>query len=178
MVNSDMILIGFGGNLSSAVGAPTATFGAALARLESAEVVVIARSHWYESAPVPVSDQPLFVNGVVAVRTALGPEELLSLLHQIEADFGRVRHTLNGARTLDLDLLAYDDLVRLEEPPVLPHPRLHERAFVLWPLNDIAPDWRHPVLGLTSAALLEKIPPEQGIRLLKPNPLEQNGDTA
>ena len=168
-----MILIGLGGNLPSAAGEPPATFAAALAQLEAAGVSILARSGWYQSAPVPVSDQPWFINGAVQVATDLAPEDLLALLHRIEADFGRVRQTLNGSRTLDLDLLAYGDLIRQEAAPILPHPRLHERAFVLLPLADIAPGWRHPVLGLSPAALLQKIPSGQLIR-----PLEPNRDTA
>jgi 2-amino-4-hydroxy-6-hydroxymethyldihydropteridine diphosphokinase len=173
-----MILIGLGGNLSSPVGAPPVTFAAALAQLEAAGTRVEACSNWYESAPVPVSDQPWFVNGVVRVTSDLGPEELLALLHRTEGEFGRVRHVPNGSRTLDLDLLAYGDLVRQTGAPILPHPRLHERAFVLLPLKDVAPNWRHPVLGLTPAALMEKIPPGQLIRSLEPKPLERNGDRA
>ncbi len=163
-----MLLIGLGGNLPSSAGAPVATFAAALARLEAAGVTVVARSPWYESAPVPASDQPWFVNGVVQVATQLGPAELLALLHQIEADFGRLRHAPNAARTLDLDLLAYDELIQKDHAPILPHPRLHERAFVLLPLADIAPAWRHPVAGVTPAAMIDGLDRGQLIRLLEP----------
>lgn len=168
-----MILIGLGGNLPSSVGVPTVTLGAALGRLEEAGVKVLARSPWYESAPVPASDQPWFVNGVVQVTTQLGPVELLGLLHRIEADFGRLRHTANASRTLDLDLLAYGEFVRKDQAPVLPHPRMQERAFVLLPLADVAPAWRHPISTLTPAAMLAALPPGQLIR-----PLELGADTA
>lgn len=155
-----MILVGLGANRSSAAGAPQATLEAALDALAAEGVRTLARSRWYRSAPVPPSEQPWYVNGVAAVATPLGPAELLALLHRIEARFGRVRRVRNEARSLDLDLLAYRDLV---EPgaggPILPHPRLHERAFVLLPLREVAPGWRHPRLGASVEALVAALPP-------------------
>ena len=156
-----MILIGLGANLPSAVGAPRRTLEAALRRLETKGVRVIARSRWYRTAPVPVSDQPWFVNAVVHVETALDPAALLGLLRQIEQEFGRQRTVLNAARTLDLDIIDFDG--RIEDTPdlVLPHPRMQDRAFVLLPLAEIAPDWRHPEAGKTAEALISALPSEQ-----------------
>ena len=158
-----MILIGIGANLPSAAGSPRATCEAALTHLERLGLVVTARSPWYETAPVPVSDQPWFVNGVAAVKTRLSAAGVLAALHLTEAAFGRLRSQSNAARTLDLDLLAYGEDVRTDGALRLPHPRMHERAFVLFPLRDVAPGWRHPVLGETAANLAAKLP-EQGIR--------------
>jgi 2-amino-4-hydroxy-6-hydroxymethyldihydropteridine diphosphokinase len=157
-----MILIGLGANLESPRhGPPAATLEAALVALADAGMKIAARSRWWRSAPVPVSDQPWFVNGVARVETTLDPVRLLALLHEVEADFGRVRSVPNAPRVLDLDLLDHDGLVRGDGRLVLPHPRMHERAFVLLPLGDIAPDWRHPVSGLSLADLIAALPPGQ-----------------
>ena len=156
-----MILIGVGSNLPSPkFGTPLQTCEAALAELQKRGVKVSRRSRWYESAPVPVSDQPWFVNAVAAVETDLSPQALLSLLHEIESEFGRVRRTRDEARILDLDLLVYNDLVN-QRPPILPHPRMHQRSFVLLPLAELAPDWRHPANGEPIAKLIAALAPDQ-----------------
>ncbi len=166
-----MILIGIGGNLSSEkYGPPRATCGAALALLEDHGIRVIKRSRWFESAPVPASDQPWYVNGVVAVDCALDPVELIAKILNIEAELGRERGELNAARIVDLDLLAYDSTVldgdRREEATV-PHPRMTERAFVLLPMQDVAPSWRHPSTGQGIDELIAQLPKDQTCRPLK-----------
>jgi 2-amino-4-hydroxy-6-hydroxymethyldihydropteridine diphosphokinase len=159
-----MILLALGANLPSDAGAPAATLRAALTALEEAGVRVRARSSFYRSGPVPPSDQPDYVNAVAIVETALDPRSLLMLLHEIEARFGRVRGERNAARTLDLDLLDYDGRIADgAEGPVLPHPRLHERAFVLRPLAEIAPHWRHPRLGRSALALAKDLPGDRSV---------------
>ncbi len=158
-----MILIAFGANLASPVhGSPQKICLTALGTLEKAGVQVSARSHLYESAPVPASDQPWFVNGVAALETDLTPGALLELLHEIETAFGRVRAHRNEARVLDFDLIDYDGQV--SEHPHLPHPRMQDRAFVLLPLRDIAPHWAHPVTGDTLDALIATLPGDQTCR--------------
>ncbi len=158
-----MILLGLGANLEHPIhGPPRATLEAALAALGSAGIAVARRSRWYRSAPVPVSDQPWFVNGVAELRADLGPAELLAVLHEVEAGFGRVRRRRNEARILDLDLLAYGGRVSAPgEQPLLPHPRLAERAFVILPIAELDPAWRHPVSGLSAAELARRLPPDQ-----------------
>lgn len=158
-----VILIGIGSNLSHPeAGPPKELCMAALAELEQRDITVERRSRWYASAPVPASDQPDFVNGVAAVATSRDPQELLAVLHDVEAMFGRTRSVANAARTLDLDLLAYHDLVRdFGSPPLVPHPRMRERAFVLLPLREIAPDWRHPADGRGIDDLVRQLPGDQ-----------------
>jgi len=158
-----MILIGLGANLEHPrYGPPRQTLEAALEALRKSGVVILARSRWYRSAPVPPSDQPWFVNAVASVETSLSPAALLARLHEIEAQFGRSRRRRNEARVLDLDLLAYHDRVSAPgESPVLPHPRLAERAFVVLPLAEVAPDWRHPVSGLGVSELVGRLDPAE-----------------
>lgn len=162
-----MILIGVGANLPSPRhGPPRATCGGALAALAEAELSITQRSQWYKSAPQPVSDQPWFVNAVIRVQTALDPTDLLDLLLKTEKSFGRRRGQLNAPRILDLDLLAYGEMVTKKEhsntggtgAPVVPHPRMHERPFVLLPLRDVAPGWRHPVSGMSVEDLIQALP--------------------
>ncbi|HLI11803.1 MAG TPA: 2-amino-4-hydroxy-6-hydroxymethyldihydropteridine diphosphokinase [Alphaproteobacteria bacterium] len=164
-----MIAVALGANLPSPrFGPPRATCEAALAALAERGVRVLRRSRWYRSAPLPPSDQPDFVNGVVAVETKLDPATLLARLHEIEAEFGRRRGAPNAARLLDLDLLVYHDRVNdgTRGGPILPHPRMLGRAFVLLPLRDVAPDWRHPVTGEALAELIAALPSHQEIEPL------------
>jgi 2-amino-4-hydroxy-6-hydroxymethyldihydropteridine diphosphokinase len=148
--------IGMGANLASWAGPPEATLAAAALRLESLGRVV-ARSSLYSTAPVGIAEQPRFVNAVVALETELEPRQLLSELLAIELKFGRDRSAgmANGPRTLDLDILLFGD-VRISEPGIeIPHPRLAERAFVLIPLCEIAPQAADPRTGKTATQLLD-----------------------
>jgi 2-amino-4-hydroxy-6-hydroxymethyldihydropteridine diphosphokinase len=156
-----LILIGLGANLPSSFGEPADTLRAALQRLCGEGVKLVRQSQFWHSKPVPDSDQPWFVNAVAAIETDLSPEALLALLHQIEAEFGRVRSVVNAPRLIDLDLLAYGRRISAETAPILPHPRMDQRAFVLRPLADIAPTWRHPVSGLDLVTLIAGLPADQ-----------------
>ncbi|MEK9925727.1 MAG: 2-amino-4-hydroxy-6-hydroxymethyldihydropteridine diphosphokinase, partial [Alphaproteobacteria bacterium] len=124
------------------------------------------QSRWFETAPVPISDQPWFMNVVLLAHTALSPEETLEQLHAIESQFGRTRNVRNEARVLDIDLLDYDGEVIDEPSLTLPHPRLHQRAFVLMPLRDILPEWTHPKTGDDLTAMISALPAEQDIRAM------------
>jgi 2-amino-4-hydroxy-6-hydroxymethyldihydropteridine diphosphokinase len=147
--------IAMGANLASWVGAPEATLTAAATRLESLGRVA-RRSSLYSTEPVGFAEQPRFVNAVVALETEIAPQELLNGLLAIEQEFGRDRAAgiHNGPRTLDLDILLFGDM-KVSEPGLeIPHPRLAQRAFVLVPLNEIAPDIRQAGIGLVVSQLL------------------------
>lgn len=158
-----MILIGIGSNLPGpGLASPLATCRAAVEALADDGIRIVRCSRWYRSAPLPPSDQPWFVNGVIEVATEAGPEALMAALLAVEGRFGRRRGVVNAARVLDLDILAMGDRVSVPGDAILlPHPRLHSRAFVLLPLAELAPDWRHPVSGLGLGALIDALPGDQ-----------------
>ncbi len=162
-----MILVAVGANLPSRFGTPRDACEGAVQALEDLGIRVVARSRWWESAPVPASDQPWYINGVVAVETALPPAALLAELHAVEEAMGRVRTVPNAPRVIDLDLLAYDDQVVEDGRVMVPHPRMAGRAFVVLPLAEVAPDWRHPVSGQTVRAMADALPADQEIRPTK-----------
>jgi 2-amino-4-hydroxy-6-hydroxymethyldihydropteridine diphosphokinase len=145
-----------GGNLKGDFASGDRLLDAALDQFRGAGLIVLVRSSWWRSAAWPDPRQPDYLNAVALVETALDPAGALAALHAIEARFGRIRSQPNAPRTLDLDLIAYGRAVSLETPPILPHPRAAERLFVMGPLAEIAPDWVHPVLGETAAALAAK----------------------
>jgi 2-amino-4-hydroxy-6-hydroxymethyldihydropteridine diphosphokinase len=172
--------VALGANVPSALGGPRATLEAALAAMGGAGLRVAARSRWYRTPAYPPGAGPEFVNAVAAVETALDAQSVLEALHRIEAGLGRRRDERWAPRTCDLDLIACGTEVlpnaatqaewaglpaaerrRAPEGLVLPHPRMQERVFVLRPLCDLAPDWRHPVLGRTAAELLAALPAEE-----------------
>lgn len=141
---------------------PVETLTAALTTFESYGIALDHVSSWYESPPWPpgaIDDQPVYVNGVAQVKTSTSAASLLATLHDIEAHFGRDRshEGRNGARTLDLDLIGFEDQV-WEGNLTIPHPRMHLRRFVLEPLVEIAPNWHHPVLMTSAENLLKALP--------------------
>ena len=158
--------VALGANLpSERFGPPRVTLSRALDMLADRGLAIGARSSWYESAPVPASDQPWFVNAVVRLDRAPEPAPLLEILHELERELGRVRSIRNAPRAVDLDLIDAEGHVHADDSwPLLPHPRLHERAFVLMPLKEIAPDWRHPRCGTPINALIAALPEGQTCR--------------
>jgi 2-amino-4-hydroxy-6-hydroxymethyldihydropteridine diphosphokinase len=133
---------------------------AALRELARRGITIEKQSGFYRNPAWPDPRDPPFINAVARVNTELSPEALLALLHQVEVEFGRTRHIPNAPRTLDLDLLDYNGFIQ-RGPPSLPHPRMKERAFVLVPLKDVAPDWRHPVSARSVSDLIAALPPSQ-----------------
>lgn len=166
MPHVNPILIAIGANLPSHEGkdarATCAAAGEALRAVPGLRLAALSR--WYATAPIPAGG-PDYVNGLAWLEGGITPEDLLARLQAIEGRAGRVRSTANAPRTLDLDIVAMGDLVRDHPDPILPHPRAHLRRFVLQPLADVIPHWRHPILGQTCAELLARLP-DQGVRLL------------
>lgn len=162
-----MILVALGANLPGPYGGPERAFALAKVRLGDLGVHVVDSSGIWRSAPVPPSDQPWYKNSVVSVRTERSAKQLLHLLHQVEKEYGRVRTVKNAPRILDLDLLSFHEEICERGGIRLPHPRLHERSFVLYPLREIAPTWRHPVSGRSVDELIENLPPGQAIERLE-----------
>ena len=149
-----MIYIGIGANL----GDREKTLQKATGILDAKpKITVVAASAVYETVPVGVVEQPHFLNAVLQVHTSLSARSLLNCLLAIERDFGRVRETRWGPRTLDLDILLYGDAIINQPGLQVPHPHLHEREFVLVPLCDLKPDLKHPVLDQSIQFLTESL---------------------
>ncbi len=155
-----MILIAIGANLAGPGGTtPLETCRQASLALDGiGNLRLAALSPWYETIPVPASEQPAYVNGVARMEGEADPETLLESMQRLEQAYGRVRGDANSARTLDLDIIAMGERVRTGSDPILPHPRMHMRAFVLMPLLDVAPDWRHPISGIPARVFLDGVP--------------------
>ncbi len=171
-------VLALGANLPIAADSPRRTIALALEHLARAGLAVQRRSALYSTPAHPPGSGPDFVNAAVAIRTDLPPRKVLTILHEIESAFGRTRAGRWGPRTLDIDLIAMGDKVApdpqthafwralsperqesdVPEELILPHPRLQDRAFVLVPMADVAPGWRHPLLGQDVAEMLEDLP--------------------
>lgn len=158
-----MILIALGANLPSRFGSPEKTLQAALSALDKNNITVQAVSRIWLTEPVPASDQPWYRNAAARVKTDLSPYELLETLQKIEKDFGRRRSVRNAPRLLDLDLIAYNNVIINKPALIIPHPRAHRRAFVLYPVKEVAPDWEHPGMGMHVDDLIAALPEDQAV---------------
>ena len=159
-----MILIAVGANLPTVAG--DTPFDTCVAAVEQVRQLIglrfVALSSWYRSIAIPRSEQPNYCNGIIRMEGEPAAIQLLHDLQEIELRFGRQRSWPNEARTLDLDIIDLNGAIRATPPPILPHPRAHLRAFVLRPIMDVAPSWRHPTLRQSVTSLLSELPP-QGI---------------
>lgn len=175
---SDDVLIALGSNLTSPAGSPSDTLHMALKALKERGAVIRGQSPIYRTPAFPAGAGPDFANAAAWLTMDGTPKQFMAALHQVEAELGRVRVARWGQRTLDLDLIAIGDRLlpdadtheqwrdlppaqqMLETPQelILPHPRLQDRAFVLVPLADVAPDWRHPALGKTVTQMRDSLP--------------------
>lgn len=179
--------LALGANLTSIVGAPEITLRVALDHLEKYGATIRDLSVFYSTPAYPAGNGPDYVNAVAMISADCTAAEVLAWCHETEAELGRERITRWGQRTLDLDLLAWGDVVlpdlethaawrdlapeqQIERTPdqlILPHPRLQDRAFVLVPFADVAPDWVHPILGKTVAEMRDALDPAD-LRSVKP----------
>ncbi len=175
---NNTFLIAIGGNLPSAEGPPEATLRAAISRISQSGLEIHAISKFYRTPAFPVESDPEYVNAALSIFSCDAASQVLCTLHRIEADFGRERIQRWGQRTLDLDIIAHGSRILPDLATyaawqalapsaqthctpaelILPHPRLQDRAFVLVPMADIAPEWHHPVLGLSVAEMLARLP--------------------
>jgi len=147
------IIIALGGNLPSLLGGPTDTLASAVRCLPAEGLAVVSISGWWRSKAWPDPGAPDYINAVVVVEATLDPMGVLAALHRIEDRHGRTRSASNAPRTLDLDLIAHGR-TQVQTPTLcLPHPRAADRLFVMGPLAEIAPRWRHPVDGRSAADL-------------------------
>lgn len=145
--------IAFGSNL----GNKTEIIDRAFIFIENNDMKITKKSEMYETEPYGYADQPNFINGAIEVHTHLNCREVLKRLLSIEAELGRVRQFKWGPRVIDLDIIFFNDEVYDEEDLIVPHPDMHNRNFVLKPLNDICPDYLHPILNKTVAELLNQL---------------------
>jgi 2-amino-4-hydroxy-6-hydroxymethyldihydropteridine diphosphokinase len=165
-----MIVVAYGANLDSKYGNPIQTFDVAKKTLEAKGVSILNVSSLYDTSPVGINDpnQPRYTNAVMIVETEFPPHALLQILLDVEQDIGRTRSgKRNEARAIDLDLIAYHDQIIESDYLTIPHPRMHERKFVLHPLQEISPDWCHPLLKKDIKSLMQTVKDSQDIRKIE-----------
>ncbi|WP_409233607.1 2-amino-4-hydroxy-6-hydroxymethyldihydropteridine diphosphokinase [Ruegeria sp. B32] len=175
------VVVALGANLTLRGNGPKVTLAQALEVMEAKGLVIRAKSRLFSTPCFPAGAGPDYVNAAAVIETELDPRGVLDLLHEVEAEFGRARVQRWGMRTLDLDLVCWDDRVLPDldgyrrwldlpmdqqvrsapEQLIVPHPRLQDRAFVLVPMADVAPDWRHPVLDLTVREMIGQLPADE-----------------
>ena len=157
-MKKNKIIIGVGGNIYSENGIhPIDVCTKAINTLVNYSINVEKKSKWYNSEPIPKSDQPNFFNCVILASSKLNEYDVLKSLHEIEKKFGRKRNQINEERSIDLDLIDYESKVLQNDKIIIPHPRAHLRKFVIEPLSEIIPKWTHPVLQVNVFEILKSL---------------------
>ena len=157
-MNINKIIIGIGGNIKSNDGShPTLVGKKAIHFLENYSIQVTKQSSWYESEPIPKSDQPNYFNCIVFAKTTLNELDVLNSLHDIEYILGRRRNVINEERVIDLDLIDYSNKILENRDIIIPHPRAHKRRFVMEPLGELDRNWVHPILKKNVVEILKKL---------------------
>jgi 2-amino-4-hydroxy-6-hydroxymethyldihydropteridine diphosphokinase len=152
------IIIGIGGNIKSENGThPIKVAIKAISSFKDYSIKVTNQSSWYETEPIPKSEQPNFFNCIVFANTILNELEVLRSLHEIEHKFGRRRRSVNEARVIDLDLIDYSNKILRNKEIIVPHPRAHQRRFVMEPLAELDKNWVHPVLKIKINKILKNL---------------------
>lgn len=159
-----MIIIGIGANLPSKFGSAYQTCQEAIKRINSDVCSVIKQGGWYKTSPVPMDKStPWYINTAISIETEMDPNELLDYLQDIEKQLGRIRDKINDPRCIDIDIIDYKGEIRSGKA-VLPHPRMHLRGFVLFPLKDIHNQWKHPITRKSVGTLISELPKDQTVR--------------
>jgi len=166
-MDSQKIIIGIGGNIKSKDGDhPIKIARKAIKYLRDYSINITNQSSWYETEPIPKSDQPNFFNCIVFAKTVLKELDVLNSLHEIEYRLGRRRTLVNEARVIDLDLIDYSNKILKKKEIVIPHPRAHQRRFVMEPLAELDKNWIHPILKINIKKILAKLS-NQKIKIFK-----------
>ena len=157
-MHNQKIIIGIGGNIKSEDGDhPIKVAMKAIRYLKDYSINITNQSSWYETEPIPKSDQPNFFNCIVFAKTILNESDVLNSLHEIEYRLGRRRTLVNEARVIDLDLIDYSNKILRNKEIIIPHPRAHQRRFVMEPLAELDKNWIHPVLKINIKKILAEL---------------------
>ncbi len=162
-----MKILAFGSNLKFNNNSPLENIESAYEHLEKCNIKILKKSHIYQSEAYPNKSDPIFCNSAVSVETNLNPFDLLNKVLEIEKLFGRIRKEKNNPRTLDIDIICYDNLIFTQENLKIPHPYLQKRPFVFLPIKDLDKNWKHPVLLKTIDQISKEFSKDELIKVKK-----------
>ena len=168
-MKNQKIIIGIGGNIKSEDGTHSINIASkAISYFKNYSINVTDQSSWYETEPIPKSVQPNFFNCIIFANTILSEIDVLRSLHEIEYKLGRRRRVVNEARVIDLDLIDYSNKVLTSKDVIIPHPRAHQRRFVMEPLAELNENWVHPILKMNVLEILKNLN-NQNVRIINQN---------